>query len=110
MYKRQEVEGIGIERDLAGLPVIYGPSDLDIWNPDDEQAQEILNGLQTQVRNIRRDEMEGVVLPDGYKLELLSTGGSRQFDTNAIIRNTSEIGLVKNGVILPLLNDSALLK
>lgn len=60
-------------------------SDLDIWNPDDEQAQEILNGLQTQVRNIRRDEMEGVVLPDGYKLELLSTGGSRQFDTNAII-------------------------
>ena len=86
-FKRriQEVEGIGIERDLAGLPVIYGPSDLDIWNPDDEQAQEILNGLQTQVRNIRRDEMEGVVLPDGYKLELLSTGGSRQFDTNAII-------------------------
>lgn len=54
-FKRriQEVEGIGIERDLAGLPVIYGPSDLDIWNPDDEQAQEILNGLQTQVRNIR---------------------------------------------------------
>lgn len=49
-FKRriQEVEGIGIERDLAGLPVIYGPSDLDIWNPDDEQAQEILNGLQTQ--------------------------------------------------------------
>lgn len=86
-FKRriQEVEGIGIERDLAGLPVIYGPSDLDIWNPDDEQAQQILNGLQTQVRNIRRDEMEGVVLPDGYKLELLSTGGSRQFDTNAII-------------------------
>lgn len=86
-FKRriQEVEGIGIERDLAGLPVIYGPSDLDIWNTDDEQAQQILNGLQTQVRNIRRDEMEGVVLPDGYKLELLSTGGSRQFDTNAII-------------------------
>lgn len=86
-FKRriQEVEGIGIERDLAGLPVMYAPADLDIWNPDDEQAQTILNGLQTQVRNIRRDEMEGVVLPDGYKLELLSTGGSRQFDTNAII-------------------------
>lgn len=86
-FKRriQEVEGIGIERDLAGLPVMYAPADLDIWNPDDEQAQTILNGLQTQVRNIRRDEMEGVVLPDGYRLELLSTGGSRQFDTNAII-------------------------
>ena len=40
-FKRriQEVEGIGIERDLAGLPVMYAPADLDIWNPDDEQTQ-----------------------------------------------------------------------
>lgn len=37
------------------------------------------------VQNIRRDEMEGVVLPEGFKLELLSSGGTRQFDTNAII-------------------------
>ncbi len=29
--------------------------------------------------------MEGVVLPYGYELELLSSGGSRQFDTNDII-------------------------
>ncbi len=29
--------------------------------------------------------MEGIVLPDGYKLDLLSSGGTRQFDTNAII-------------------------
>ena len=29
--------------------------------------------------------MEGVVLPAGYELELLSSGGTRQFDTNAII-------------------------
>lgn len=41
--------------------------------------------LRKYVKNIRRDEEEGVVLPNGYKLELLSTGGSRQFDTNAII-------------------------
>lgn len=32
-----------------------------------------------------RDESEGVVLPFGYSFELMSTGGSRQFDTNAII-------------------------
>ena len=37
------------------------------------------------MRNIRRDENEGVVLPSGFELELLSTGGTRQFDTNAII-------------------------
>ena len=41
--------------------------------------------LETMVRNIRRDELEGVVLPHGFELELLSSGGTRQFDTNAII-------------------------
>ncbi len=86
-FKRriQEIEGIGIERDLAGLPVIYGPTDLDLWNKADPNAARILSGLEDMVRNIRRDEMEGAVLPSGFKLELLSTGGARQFDTNAII-------------------------
>jgi len=86
-FKRriQEIEGIGVERDLAGLPVLYAPQGLDIWNPDDEIATRILASLESTVRKIRRDEMEGVVLPNGYKLELLSSGGSRQFDTNAII-------------------------
>lgn len=86
-FKRriQEIEGIGIERDLAGLPVIYAPQELDIWNSDDEYSASVLDGLQMMVRNIRRDAMEGIVLPEGYKLELLSSGGTRQFDTNAII-------------------------
>jgi len=86
-FKRriQEIEGIGIERDLAGLPVMYGPENLDLWDKDIPGNMEILAGLENMVRNIRRDEMEGVVLPYGYKLELLSSGGTRQFDTNAII-------------------------
>jgi len=46
------------------------------------------------VRNIRRDEQEGIVYPLAYDpetgnlaydLKLLSTGGRRQFDTNQII-------------------------
>ena len=86
-FKRriQEIEGIGIERDLAGLPVIYGPEGLDLWDETIPEHVEITEGLEEMVRNIRRDEMEGVVLPFGYKLELLSSGGTRQFDTNTII-------------------------
>ena len=86
-FKRriQEIEGIGIERDLAGLPVIYTPPNLDIWDESNPDTVNIRIGLETMVRNIRRDSMEGIVLPDGYKLELLSSGGTRQFDTNAII-------------------------
>lgn len=86
-FKRriQEIEGIGIERDLAGLPVVHGPEGFDLWNEDDDEATKIRLGLESMVRSIRRDEMEGVVLPAGYQLELLSSGGTRQFDTNAII-------------------------
>lgn len=86
-FKRriQEIEGIGIERDLAGLPVLHGPEDLDLWDDNNEINTKIRTELETMVRNIRRDELEGVVLPHGFELELLSSGGSRQFDTNAII-------------------------
>jgi len=86
-FKRriQEIEGIGIERDLAGLPVMTAPEKLDIWDADDPEMVKIRTGMEGMVRKIRRDESEGVVLPNGYEFKLLSTGGSRQFDTNAII-------------------------
>lgn len=86
-FKRriQEIEGIGIERDLAGLPVITTPEGMDIWDKDDEDMNAICAGLEAMVKNIRRDSTEGLVLPFGYTFELTSTGGSRQFDTNSII-------------------------
>lgn len=86
-FKRriQEIEAIGIERDLAGLPVIYGPGGLELWDKNDPEVKEIYASLVSMVKNIRRNEYEGLVLPDGYKFELVSTGGTRQFDTNAII-------------------------
>lgn len=80
----QEIEGIGIERDLAGLPVMTAPEDDDIWSDDPVM---IKNRLEAErlVKNIRRDSMEGIVMPQGWKLELLTSGGKRNFDTNAII-------------------------
>lgn len=86
-FKRriQEIEGIGIERDLAGLPVITTPEGMDIWDKDDEDMNAIRTGLEAMVKNIRRDSTEGLVLPFGYTFALTSTGGSRQFDTNSII-------------------------
>lgn len=85
-FKRriQEIEAVGIERDLAGFPVIYGPEGVDVWSNDPDMHDRYAR-LVAMVKNIRRDEYEGAVLPNGYKLELLSTGGSRQFDTNQII-------------------------
>lgn len=81
----QEIEGIGVERDLAGFPVLTAPPDMNIWDEDDPDMAAIRVQAEKIVQNIRRDSMEGMCKPDGWKLELLSTGGRRQFDTNAII-------------------------
>lgn len=81
----EEIEGIGIERDLAGLPVLKTPENVDIWDTSNELAQRQRTAAEALVKNIRRDKNEGVVLPFGWELSLLSAGGGRQFDTNAII-------------------------
>ena len=83
----EEIEGYGMERDLAGFPVLYAPADLPIWDDDDEMRQTLARA-ELIVSSIRRDAREGLVLPggeNGWKLELVSSGSRRQFDTNAII-------------------------
>jgi hypothetical protein len=81
----EEIEGIGIERDLAGLPLLVPPDGLNIWDPTDPEMVAMMNQATKLVTNIRRDQNEGVVLPFGWDLKLLSTGSRRQFDTNAIL-------------------------
>ena len=94
-YKRriQEIEAIGIERDLAGMPVALVPPQL-LSNAATAEERAALDAIKQIVRNIKRDEQEGVVFPlaydpetgqQAYDLKLLSTAGSRQFDTDAII-------------------------
>lgn len=94
-YKKriQEIEAIGIERDLAGFPVIEAPARIMGPNAKSEEKTQYEN-LKEIVRNIRRDEQEGLVMPGDrypgtdikmFELTLLSTGGRRQFDTTKII-------------------------
>lgn len=90
----EEIEAIGIERDLVGLPVVKVPPQILDPNATKEQKA-VLDAMRKLVTNIRRDEGEGVVFPaeftpdgnkTGYSIELLSSGTSRrQFDTGKII-------------------------
>ena len=64
---------------------MHAPDGVDIWDDKDPELVSINAALTSMVKNIRRNEYEGLVLPAGYEAELLSTGGTRQFDTNAII-------------------------
>ncbi len=90
--RMEEIEGIGIERDLAGLPTALVPPKLLSSSASPEQRQ-LLNDINRVLRNVRRDEKEGLIFPlardeNGqltYEFKLLSTGGRRQFDTSAII-------------------------
>jgi hypothetical protein len=86
------IEGIGLERDLAGLPVLYAPPR--IMQPNASDADKALyTELQKVIVNLKRDEQEGLILPSAYDsngnrmydLQLLSSGGSRQINTSEIV-------------------------
>lgn len=81
----EEIEGIGIERDLAGFPTLTAPEGLDLWDGEDPEMVAALANAERIVTGIRRDSREGLVMPFGWELQLLSTGSRRQFDTNQII-------------------------
>ena len=89
MKKRiEEIEGYGMERDLAGFPVLEAPEGMDIWDPNNPEMQEMLAYAEQLVSSIRRDAREGLVIPGGehgWKFSLLASSGKRQFDTNATI-------------------------
>ena len=50
--RMEEIEGIGVERDLAGLPVITPPENIDIWNSKDPTAVAYLGVAKNLVRSI----------------------------------------------------------
>lgn len=93
-YKRriEEIEAIGIERDLAGLPVAKVPPEY-LSSGATAAQQAVLANITEIVQNIKRNEQEGVIFPmmydeggkEMFSLELLSSGGSRQFDTDKVI-------------------------
>lgn len=90
----ENIEGIGIERDLAGLPHMQIPAEyLDPNAPPDKAA--IADYCKALVTGVRNDEQGGIVTPSDvyegtqvpmFKFELVSTGGTRQFDTSKIIQ------------------------
>jgi hypothetical protein len=90
----EEFEAIGVERDLAGMPVARVPADFLQAMPGTDKAKTV-DAFKKMVRGVRRDENEGLVLPSQFdrdtkqqlfEFELMSAAGSRQFDTNAIIQ------------------------
>lgn len=99
----EEIEGIGIERDLAGLPVMTAPEGLDLWNDEDPKMVALKANAEELIKNIRRDSEEGILLPHGWTIALMSTGSSRQFDTTEIINRYD------NRIAITMLSDLILI-
>jgi hypothetical protein len=88
----EEFEAIGVERDLAGFPVLRVPKRL--LQADAQPPDKMLLAEYTKlVSEIRRDAREGLVLSSErddkgnfvYEFTLVTSGGQRQHDTSAII-------------------------
>lgn len=99
----EEIEGIGIERDLAGFPVLKAPANMDLWNNDDPAMVALRGRAEELVASIRRDSEEGVLLPDGWELNLLTSGSSRQIDIGSTIERYD------NRIAITMLSDMILL-
>ena len=80
----EEIEGIGVERDLAGIPLITPPQNFDMSSTDPQNVL-ALQWAKKMLSSIRRDEQDGILVPFGWELSLLSSPGKRQFDTTEII-------------------------
>lgn len=98
----EEHEAVGIERDLAGLPFAEVPAEMMAENASDADKTTLASIIEL-VKNVRRDEQEGVVWPQQwneqgvamYNFKLMASGGTRQFDTNQVItRYDTRIAMV----------------
>lgn len=93
LKRHQEIEAVGVARDLAGMPIARVPSKILSALPGTADG-DMLDAVKKLVTSVSRNENEGIVWPydqdpdtkeSAYQFELLNSGGTRQFDTESII-------------------------
>jgi hypothetical protein len=99
-YKKviSEIEAIGIERDLAGLPVLWLHPDYFAADAPPEMRA-VYDTCAQIVKSVKRNENEGILMPLMYDeqgnrlmdLTLLSSGGSRQIPINDTITRYNQM-------------------
>ena len=95
----ENIEAIGIERDLTGLPIFWIPANMLVSaSQQTPEARAAVAEYKKMISNIKRDEQEGIIMPlvydengnKQYDVTLLTTGGRRQFETTDIINRYNQ--------------------
>jgi len=85
LKRLQEIEAIGFERNLTGLPKMQVPLNLLISDATDSDKS-LLNSFKDMLRDIRKDERGYIIVPpeqnedgqpSGYKFELIASPGNQ---------------------------------
>lgn len=103
--KFEEIEGIGIERETAGIPVCEIP--MQFFDPNaTPEEKAVLTAYQRIATQIRTDQFQGLVMPSDpftdaegkpiaarkFNVRLMTSGGTRAIDVGAAIdRKAREI-------------------
>jgi hypothetical protein len=107
----EEIEAIGVNKDLTGIPVLRLPPQY--LSADASPEQKAIRGFyENAVRNMQSGSQAGVILPQAFDpdtrqplfdLSLLSTDGKRSFDIDKIktyYQNSIYTSLGADGLIL----------
>lgn len=91
--KIKRLEAVSIERDLAGIPILYVPSGI-MNSKASEEDKNKFKECAKQLVNIRNNSQAGLILPSNtyegtntkyYEFALVKAGGQKQIDTNITI-------------------------
>jgi len=96
----EDIEAIGVERDLAGIPIMRVPESVLLGS--DSGAVTAREYYKSVITNVHRNQDEGIILPstnyateDGgglmYDIQLLGPSSQRQFMTDQIINRYNKM-------------------
>jgi hypothetical protein len=85
----EEIEAIGAERGVSGIPIAWVPSNIAAPDAQDSPAIAAKEAYKDLVKNIRRDSQEGIVFPLMY-----DDKGNKMFDLTLLTTQGSETGKI----------------
>jgi hypothetical protein len=97
-----EFEAIGAERDLVGYPIITAAEGVDIWGDGAEEVSAFNRAMEIAT-GMRRDELMGAVMPHGWTVELLRSGGAQAVDLDKLIKAKNQ------GIAITMMGDFVLI-